>query len=1640
MIRSSIQTHHVIQQDVGKHDLIKFLGRNDVIENDANKIHLATSKDIAEITNTARHASDHSWVNEVQQERLNQFMERTYGGYTVKQLTTDQNLNSTAAFNEMRADAVRYVDDLRDLTAKGILSGEIPLTINDARFTDITTSTQAKARVEQFLSPEKFARGEAAAAVRAAEVAEYRGARAAMEAAGLDSRWVAFKDPETLAIYQAETERAGVQAYNSTHAGKDGFDKLVGHVDDGRIAQQVENRFRSLGIPLDRVRGLSLGTKIGILGLVAQAAITLSEANSASTAKERNQLIQDGAAAIAIEVWLMAAGTGIASSIAIGAVAYGLYKYATDAGARQVANDFLDTTRRLTPQVVSRLFSGQSIDPGNLGTQLVPAPDAKLVPFISGFNPVSHPTSYWTGAQDLDVAQYVTSIESPLGFSLRIGGSIGVTPEQSTSGASPYAVKVIYSGNAPIAFIIDQDNVPDYVSPTGQTVALPRGTLVLAGFSSPNLQTGRMSWTPISVRMGSGDQINEGNIQQVGEALLNTLKIAGSSPVESLPDIEMRTSDIGGTSVATTLISQGPDRYVLIKVGTDGYRNLPNNSTIRYEDSITARTGIGGASTRSVQRNVIQGERHLGTDAPANAPEPGTVLMQLGIERDAVGNTIYTINGVQVSEEVAMSPEYRANFEDLSLRVELGPEALSATSKDAALTLIDAKARDLNMAQRQNPTPSLVDVNKVAGQFAGNRTVSVSARLVANRLASLYTGQNRNAVPADEYRKLFDAEVKQQVSQIQVVGQIGGVFGSTLGRALGGNDQLAAGLLGGILGSLTTSVGQAIGTAIATDSISQGFKTGVAELPTNLARAGIGAVSSLLTAELIKAVGLDGIVGQLANTAAGAVIGQILGNLSTLNGAEAAKDLLTGVDATLIFNAVGSFIGSRLASELIEFDSIGGQLGSAIGAAAGAIAAVALVTGGGALASQFAFLGTTFAGPVGAAIGAFLGFIAGGLIGSIFGGTPRSGADAQWDEDEGRFVVSNVWSRKGGSKDAARSVASAVSESFNGILGATGGLLLNPTAVQAGNYGMRKKAFVYRPVSSRDKDSITHRFEGKTAAQDLIRFGVTQGLMDPDFQIAGGDVYTKRALYNAAARMTAAGGTVDIQALSGDLAVARDWSFYRNNPGAIEAISAALDGTERDVYLGGWAATVARAEDLGLDQRHASDWFGGFGFMLKEARTTATETDFYFDYDLASGQYSRAMAVGDLALTDSIDIGRQTLIEADDQANIIDLRQGVLADQRGRTVNGRFIDDVAVGGQDFASLENIVATVSNGTLRGAIGLAISVNDLEEKIENFRLGLNSADHLSVVGTDAIVTIVGADELPYLMVGKSFAAEADGYAVFRISLSRAAISDIAVQLSLDGIDGSENDIGATIEISNQPDGGWVSSSSLTILAGATEYYVRVPINSDNITNGSGEQTGVEKTERFMLAAKVTSGAEALTNGNSLRAGIGTIFDGSSNEPMVWLDDAVVHAGQNAAAHYGLSRGALAAASISLSSFDRRVLDIDIAATVDGGDGNDTIYASNLGDNLFGGSGNDTLYGGRLDDWLLGGDGDDVLNAGTADALALGGDGNYLDGGAGNDLIRGREGSDWLEGGDGIDTIAGGGGDDILSGGAGNDTLKG
>jgi Ca2+-binding RTX toxin-like protein len=159
--------------------------------------------------------------------------------------------------------------------------------------------------------------------------------------------------------------------------------------------------------------------------------------------------------------------------------------------------------------------------------------------------------------------------------------------------------------------------------------------------------------------------------------------------------------------------------------------------------------------------------------------------------------------------------------------------------------------------------------------------------------------------------------------------------------------------------------------------------------------------------------------------------------------------------------------------------------------------------------------------------------------------------------------------------------------------------------------------------------------------------------------------------------------------------------------------------------------------------------------------------------------------------------------------------------------------------------------------------------------------------------------------------------------------------------------------------------------------------------------------------------------------------------------------------------------------------------LPATIDGGDGNDSLYGGLANDVLIGGTGDDllvgdegndiliggdgidNLYGNAGDDSLDGGEGDDGLVGGTGADSLFGGGGNdflaggdndagtpldgadHLNGGAGDDtllgeggadVLRGESGTDTLDGGDGNDILYGGAGDDALDGGAGNDWLHG
>jgi Ca2+-binding RTX toxin-like protein len=108
-----------------------------------------------------------------------------------------------------------------------------------------------------------------------------------------------------------------------------------------------------------------------------------------------------------------------------------------------------------------------------------------------------------------------------------------------------------------------------------------------------------------------------------------------------------------------------------------------------------------------------------------------------------------------------------------------------------------------------------------------------------------------------------------------------------------------------------------------------------------------------------------------------------------------------------------------------------------------------------------------------------------------------------------------------------------------------------------------------------------------------------------------------------------------------------------------------------------------------------------------------------------------------------------------------------------------------------------------------------------------------------------------------------------------------------------------------------------------------------------------------------------------------------------------------------------------------------------TIDGGAGNDTIDGGVGNDNINGGTGDDSIAFGAGDDTVQGGDGNDYID----DAIGtLENGANLLDGGGGNDTIWAGAGSDTIYGDAGNDALNGETGADSIYGGSGNDLIDG
>jgi len=517
--------------------------------------------------------------------------------------------------------------------------------------------------------------------------------------------------------------------------------------------------------------------------------------------------------------------------------------------------------------------------------------------------------------------------------------------------------------------------------------------------------------------------------------------------------------------------------------------------------------------------------------------------------------------------------------------------------------------------------------------------------------------------------------------------QIGSILGSAIGSQLSGTDTFAQLTAGTVIGAIGKNLGQLADQALGIDlgRFADGARKEVfADFGVDLKVAAAGAVSSFLVAELINALGVDGVAGELLNTTGGVMVGQI------------AENIALGVDAfsnvgnlDILGGAIASYLGSKLASQIISFDTVGGQIGSSVGAAAGAII----------FTKAFETLGN-FLAP---GIGAFVGFIIGGLVGSLFGGTPRSAADVVYNPETGEFGVDNVWSAKGGSKETAENLAAVAAANLNGVLAAIGGTVITQGRVSGGTYGTRKSDYTYRVDGGAygpgdpGKQTIARTFDGddENATTYLIEHGVVNAL--DDLMIAGGDVFLKRSLYGSldtvmtGDNVNAAIQGEAINVIMGNFQTASDYRTYIENAATINALIAA---EPESAFTAGWIITLQRAGELGLNKRHAADWLGGYQAWAVENDVASFGALALNPYINALGQSDRRFMLTDgngftRRIYDTVTMSSKDVISGTNGADIITITGDTLTGNTAFTVNG-----VVSDGSDFQI--DIAATVHGG--------------------------------------------------------------------------------------------------------------------------------------------------------------------------------------------------------------------------------------------------------------------------------------------------------------------------------------------------------
>lgn len=1135
-----------------------------------------------------------------------------------------------------------------------------------------------------------------------------------------------------------------------------------------------------------------------------------------------------------------------------------------------------------------------------------------------------------------------------------------------------------------------------------------------------------------------------------------------------------------------TLEEHKPQRTFdsLVKLaGNLGFGPAPSNPLSDIYDEASARNVLRAQVIGSVDQFIVDG-LNASTVVAGGLFQQGDVIVSVQFEEEN-GRKIAVVDEVLRTDENGDSTRIQRSIVSLDANGVITNESITTISIDPQTGERESRtfyqASDFNLAQptgveivetinsvRRLPDGSyrfqtvqwIVDHDD-NGQFNAIITVKRGADPAAPENAvdepkftqvSIFDG-------LDGVRNYYDDIINAEISAsgergyrtISTSSQIGASFGSSLANHFFADSDVFTKVLAQ---TAISSVGQNLFEALAISitrgeslggSLTQALSNFDVDLQANFQNASIGAVSSYLTAELVDALGLSGFGGELASTVGNTVINQALTNIATQ--VNPFDNIIAGLP-----NAVGSFLGSKLANQVVSADTVAGQLGGSIGGSLGSIAA------GQILSKPLQFLGFA-AGPVGALIGAFLGTILGTLIGDLFGKTPRSGADLVYDPDKGQFSVGAAYKKGKGSKEAARSLAGQVGETLNGVIGLTGGILLNPSEVEPGYYGTYKSDYTYR--TSRNS-SATHFKE----AGALVTYGVLNALKD--VEILGGDIYIKRALSQSIENQFGGGSLYgrltdgsdlndpEIEILLGDITIAQDYAAYNENAPIINALIAASPDS---AFAAGWVITLQRAYELGLHRRAASDWHGGWDLFLDGENALIGTIDLSLDASTGERLVS-FIDIDGVARTvgDTVDSLGKDDIQGTAGADTI-IVNGVVLDESastaGLTVNGEALttDDfeidgvAAIHGGDGDDIiwggdrgNDVFGDAGNDTLYGGktadwlFGgdgndtLDANISDDGNYLnggagDDNLIGRAGSDWLD--GGDGADTLDGGD-------GDDFLAGGEGAG----DIVRGGRGDD--KYLYDAGDGADvlSDEGFDQAAPERP----TATVDVALRYGPQTFDRFEALNLGYIaTDWSGESVVAATSD-----GKAQGGEDALVFGegialDSIRIKRDVDGAGVADDLLIEILD---------------SNGDLTSDVVRLSDwFDpfnrvewlefadgQRIRIGDFLSFTVGTAGADVIIGTNGNDFVHGGAGNDIIHLLMGDDVGNGGLGDDSVSGDGGDDLVLGGnDDDLVLGGAGNDVVSGDLGDDVVRGDGGDDLLSGGLGDDVVVGGAGDDVIR-